>query len=346
MTYIRTIMPLIPFKASQWIDYFAYDLSFLKEVMLDCIDYSYLTQYKPNRFLESVQQSLPSGFHSLISYHHYQNAYLAAVNYTKNFTQKTDILAFEDYPNSLVTKTLPVLSEESIDYVLAIFEQLVSEPNHNIAAFIYEPLVHCNTSGVLIDQTLFNVFLSKLREKNILLIADERFTGLYRLGHLWASATQTIRPDLMCFGHAPAFVAIAESCHRGSMEILTQEHEWISPFDWMTAQSVWEIIGHNTDMIESIHCDHMAFKEKIIQEYPVSNPTVCGSVLTLNLQNYSSDRVKFKETHEVSINHNRLILMPAYNNYALNKQYQSVRMLLNDISEASQNSSQEKCYTL
>lgn len=82
---------------------------------------------------------------------------------------------------------------------LVKIEQLISPRLNEIAAFIYEPLVQGAGGMKIYDAALFDKLLQQLKEKGILLIADEVMTGFGRTGKLFASDYMSTKPDIMCF---------------------------------------------------------------------------------------------------------------------------------------------------
>lgn len=88
----------------------------------------------------------------------------------------------------------PVLRTGSIENL----EQLLADKDREIAALIVEPLIQA--AGGMIVQSV--EFLERLRElsarHDVLLIADEVFTGFGRTGKMFACDLAGVVPDLMC----------------------------------------------------------------------------------------------------------------------------------------------------
>ena len=69
---------------------------------------------------------------------------------------------------------------------------------HEIAAFIYEPLVQGAGGMKMYDAALMNELLKFVKQHNIICIADEVMTGFGRTGKLFASEYIDEKPDIIC----------------------------------------------------------------------------------------------------------------------------------------------------
>jgi adenosylmethionine-8-amino-7-oxononanoate aminotransferase len=75
----------------------------------------------------------------------------------------------------------------------------ISNLKSQLACFIFEPLVQ-GASGMLMYEALYlNELMAHCRKENVLLIADEVFTGFGRTGKRFACDHITEQPDIMCF---------------------------------------------------------------------------------------------------------------------------------------------------
>jgi len=80
----------------------------------------------------------------------------------------------------------------------AELEELLSARRHEIAAMIIEPLVQGAGGMKMYAASDLKRFQQLCAEHNVLLIADEVFTGLGRTGRMFACEHAGITPDLMC----------------------------------------------------------------------------------------------------------------------------------------------------
>ena len=69
---------------------------------------------------------------------------------------------------------------------------------HEIAAFIYEPLVQGAGGMKMYDAATMNELLKNVKQHNIICIADEVMTGFGRTGKLFASDYCTRKADIVC----------------------------------------------------------------------------------------------------------------------------------------------------
>src|SRR3989454_391675 len=100
---------------------------------------------------------------------------------------------------------------------VAELEQLLSTRSHEIAAMIVEPLVQGAGGMKMYPESDLKRFQQLCGEYNVLLIADEVFTGLGRTGRMFACEHARVTPDLMCLskgltgGFLPFAVTLSRS---------------------------------------------------------------------------------------------------------------------------------------
>ncbi len=81
---------------------------------------------------------------------------------------------------------------------IAEIKSVVDKNSHQIAAFIYEPLVQGAGGMKMTDPILLNELLSTVKQSNIICIADEVMTGFGRTGAFFASSYMHHKPDIIC----------------------------------------------------------------------------------------------------------------------------------------------------
>lgn len=69
---------------------------------------------------------------------------------------------------------------------------------HEIAAFIFEPLVLGSGGMLMYEAAALDELIACCREKEVLIISDEVMTGFGRTGKLFASGYLSGRPDMVC----------------------------------------------------------------------------------------------------------------------------------------------------
>ncbi|HEY9003220.1 MAG TPA: adenosylmethionine--8-amino-7-oxononanoate transaminase [Mucilaginibacter sp.] len=111
-----------------------------------------------------------------------------AVSGRSAFTAAFDNLLFEvefiDTPN-----------ESNIEGLKSHISNLKSE----LSCFIFEPLVQGSSGMVMYEAKYLDELMAHCRKENVLLIADEVFTGFGRTGKRFACDHVLVQPDIMCF---------------------------------------------------------------------------------------------------------------------------------------------------
>ena len=106
--------------------------------------------------------------------------------------------AFEDH--FIRVERIPVPTGDNNAEVLSILKKVVSK--HNIAGFIYEPLIQGAAAMKFHDAAGLNEILKFCREHDIILIADEVMTGFGKTGTFFASDQVDEKPDVVCMSKA------------------------------------------------------------------------------------------------------------------------------------------------
>lgn len=78
-------------------------------------------------------------------------------------------------------------------------KEKISFHAHNLACFIYEPLVQGSAGMLMYDAQPLDELMAHCRDKRVLMIQDEVFTGFGRTGKYFAVDHLRTKPDLMCF---------------------------------------------------------------------------------------------------------------------------------------------------
>jgi adenosylmethionine-8-amino-7-oxononanoate aminotransferase len=111
-----------------------------------------------------------------------------AVSGRSAFTAAFDSLLFEvefiDTPN-----------KENIQSLKSQISHLKSET----ACFVFEPLVQGSGGMLMYEAGYLDQLMAHCRQENVLMIADEVFTGFGRTGKPFACNHVQVQPDIMCF---------------------------------------------------------------------------------------------------------------------------------------------------
>ena len=106
--------------------------------------------------------------------------------------------AFEDH--FIRVERIPVPTGENNQEVLAQLKEIIA--SHNIAGFIYEPLIQGAAAMKFHDPDGLNDILKICRENDIVLVADEVMTGFGKTGKYFASDHIEEKPDVVCMSKA------------------------------------------------------------------------------------------------------------------------------------------------
>ena len=105
---------------------------------------------------------------------------------------------FEDLLLNVIR--IPIPYGENNSEVLKLALKHISD--HDIAGFIYEPLVQGAAAMKMNDALGLNSLLQLCKENNIITIADEVMTGFGKTGKNFASEYMETQPDIICLSKA------------------------------------------------------------------------------------------------------------------------------------------------
>jgi adenosylmethionine-8-amino-7-oxononanoate aminotransferase len=95
---------------------------------------------------------------------------------------------------------IPVPQSENVSGILSTVAGILEQ--HEVAAFVYEPLIQGAAAMKTHNAVGLNTILSFLQAKNILLVADEVMTGFGKTGTYFASSQLNVKPDIICLSKA------------------------------------------------------------------------------------------------------------------------------------------------
>lgn len=105
---------------------------------------------------------------------------------------------FEDFLIDVIR--IPTPNGENHEIILNKLKEITT--NHQVAAFIYEPLLQGAAGMTIHDTNGLNDILKFFKEQNILTIADEVMTGFGKTGKNFASDYIETKPDIICLSKA------------------------------------------------------------------------------------------------------------------------------------------------
>ena len=105
---------------------------------------------------------------------------------------------FEDF--LIDVKRIPTPNGKNHEYIIQQLKDI--SDNHQVAGFIYEPLLQGAAGMTIYDTKGLNAILKFCEQNNILTIADEVMTGFGKTGKHFASDYIETKPDIICLSKA------------------------------------------------------------------------------------------------------------------------------------------------
>jgi len=93
-----------------------------------------------------------------------------------------------------------VTQDTALEYYSALFEALLKEHHHELAALVIEPLIQGAAGLILHPRGLLCRMRELCNRFDVLLIADEVATGFGRTGRMFACEHEGVVPDILCLG--------------------------------------------------------------------------------------------------------------------------------------------------
>ncbi|MFC7774656.1 adenosylmethionine--8-amino-7-oxononanoate transaminase [Flavobacterium sp. GCM10027622] len=171
--------------------------------------------------------------------------------------------------------------------------------NHEVAAFIFEPLVLGAAGMVMYEPEILDELIEICKKKNVFTIADEVMTGFGKTGKLFASDYLQQQPDMMCLSKALTAGTIPMAITTFTNEIfngfksesvshaLFHGHTFTAnPTGCAAALASIALLQKETTQqnIERIFQSHLNFKERIQNHPKVSATRVLGVIFALEVK--------------------------------------------------------------
>lgn len=198
-------------------------------------------------------------------------------------------------------KFIPVPIDDSANNVLDVIKGIDSK---NIAGFIFEPLIQGAGGMNIYPKHGLNEVLEYLKTSEILLIADEIFTGFGRTGSLFACDQLVVKPDIICLskgltgGTLPLGVtASSENIYNAfkSQErekMLFHGHSFTAnPLACTAALASLDLVL-NEESLENrkrIALAHQNFCKRICNNPKIENVRSLGTIMALDVKSTSSE---------------------------------------------------------
>ncbi|HKX85687.1 MAG TPA: adenosylmethionine--8-amino-7-oxononanoate transaminase [Flavobacterium sp.] len=315
--------------ASWWVNPFGHSNTFIADAIykqlttLEHVLFGGFTHDKVVALAEKLTEILPSNqqkfFYSDNGSTAVEVAIKASFQYFFNKgIQKNTIIAFEDAFHgdtfgamavsgiSLFTEAfqgallkvirIPIPIQGKEEESIAALQKAIEE--HDVAAFIFEPLVLGAAGMVMYEPEVLDKLMAVCKQHHVFTIADEVMTGFGKTGKIFASDYLLMQPDMMCLSKALTGGTIP-------MAITTFTNEI---FDGFKSESVNHALFHGhtftanptgcaaalasivllqqettAQNIERIHQSHLEFQERIKNHPKVSTTRVLGVIFALEV---------------------------------------------------------------
>jgi adenosylmethionine-8-amino-7-oxononanoate aminotransferase len=95
---------------------------------------------------------------------------------------------------------VPIAETDDVSYaaVFSALEELLATRGHELAAVVLEPLVQGAAGMRIYPDSYLQRARRACTEHDVLLVADEVFTGYGRVGPMWACERAGVSPDILC----------------------------------------------------------------------------------------------------------------------------------------------------
>jgi adenosylmethionine---8-amino-7-oxononanoate aminotransferase len=192
---------------------------------------------------------------------------------------------------------IPLPTKENISQIKDIL--CVWFKNHNIAAFIFEPLVQGAAGMQMYEAELLDELILLCRENNIITIADEVMTGFGRTGKFFACDYLKNKPDIFCLskgltgGYMPLGVtSCAQFIHEAFLsndktKTFFHGHSYTAnPLACTAALASLNLLEkpETFENIKRIETQHLEFKERIKSNAKLENVRLIGTIIAFELK--------------------------------------------------------------
>lgn len=197
---------------------------------------------------------------------------------------------------ALKVKRIPVPNADNWEQVSSQFEQITAQ--HQVAAFIYEPLVQGANAMHMYDAIYLEKLLQLCEKHSVISIADEVMTGFGKTGANFASDFAETKPDIISMSKAltAGFVPMAiTSCTQKIYDAFLDNsvgkaffhaHTYsANPIACAAALAGIELLQSSEiqDNIRQIIQSHQEFDQKMKTHPKVGRTRQCGVIYALDL---------------------------------------------------------------
>jgi adenosylmethionine-8-amino-7-oxononanoate aminotransferase len=193
---------------------------------------------------------------------------------------------------------LPIPNAENISQILQKISELATQ--HNIAGFIFEPLVQGSGGMLMYDAEYLEQMIIHCQNLDIICIADEVMTGFGRTGAMFACDHLEVAPDIFCLskgltgGYLPLGVTSCTSkiyhtfLEKDPKKTFYHGHSYTANPLACTAGVASLEIFHQPNYIDEIvriTFKHQSFLHQLKSNPKVENPRQTGTILAFDIKN-------------------------------------------------------------
>ncbi|MGE0567441.1 MAG: adenosylmethionine--8-amino-7-oxononanoate transaminase [Bacteroidia bacterium] len=202
--------------------------------------------------------------------------------------------AFENHLFNVAHIPLPTV--ENIDQIKSVIAEWHS--NHELAGFIFEPIVQGAAGMVMYEPELLNDLIGFVKGLGVFTIADEVMTGFGRTGKSFASDYLSNKPDIICLskgitgGYFPLGVtSCTEEIYNACLvddksKTFFHGHSYTAnPLACSAALASLDLLEkkETQQQIDLIHDSHKNFKAKLGKNNNCKDIRVFGTILAIEL---------------------------------------------------------------
>ncbi len=192
---------------------------------------------------------------------------------------------------------IPLPTKENIEELKEILKIWFS--NHNIAGFIFEPLIQGAAGMLMYDAELLDELILLCKEHNVITIADEVMTGFGRTGQFFANDFLKNKADIICLskgltgGYMPLGVT---SCAQVIYDAYVTDDKTKTFFhghSYTANPTACAAALASLDMLEKeetqqqiqlINKEHLCFQNKIKSHKKLADVRVLGTIIAFELK--------------------------------------------------------------
>jgi adenosylmethionine-8-amino-7-oxononanoate aminotransferase len=200
------------------------------------------------------------------------------------------------FPYLFDVEFIDLPTQENEQEVLTQFKSILN--TGNVGCFIFEPLIQAAAGMRMYSATILNELIQYAKEKDVVCIADEVFTGFGRTGKIFASDYLENKPDIITLSKGLTGGALplgVTSCNDKIVSVFKSKdfaktffhgHSYTAnPIACAAANASMDLLNHPScqGQIERINKRHKSFKQELLENSVVKDVRVLGTILAVEI---------------------------------------------------------------